>query len=276
MAKKRSVPKRSVPERPVPELIREIQGDNSGVRKIAEDELFAQYYRRFLACANGHLYAAAATTVGASDIALMAMKSILSGIRHGRFSDPNVNWEALFFAYVRLKACAVNRAAIEHSMVKSCDADSLDRRSSPESELSSEAVEQTFREICDLLPKSDGTAQVFEQIILKGLDQKEAARVLGLSDRAIRGKMKTAINHLVDLMFSEIKMDPDIEEAARLVLDPRCRVDARPQLPGERFTELERRIIAAANSKRVPPMEMDRRVQEALRILARVLRDAVS
>jgi hypothetical protein len=268
--------KRSVPERSVPELVRDIQGDIPGVRKIAEDELFARYYRRCLACANGHLYAVAGTSVGASDVVLMAMKSILSGIRHGRITDPKGNWDGLFLAYVRMKARAVNRAAIGHGTVKSCDPDSLDRLSSPKSELSCEAVEQTFREIGDLLPKSDGTAQVFEQIILKGLDQNEAARVLGLSDRAIRGKMKTAINHLVDLMFGEIKMDPDIEEAARLVLDPRCRVDARPQQPGERLTELERCILAAADSKGVPPAEMDRRVQEALRILAGVLRDAVT
>jgi len=263
--------------RSVHETIRAIQDGVPGVLNAAAEELFVQFYRRLMSYAKSELFDKTKTVVGASDVVQMAMRSALSDIEHGRITDPDATWDSLLFPYVLKKVLGENRdATTEHRIVKSCDSDLLDRLPSPKSELSCEDVEQTFRKFGELLHKKDGTADVFEQVVLNGLNQKEAAQKLKMSDRTIRNKMKSVINHLIDRMFSEIKMDPVIEEAFRLVFDPRSRVPANKQLPGQRLDELDRRILAAADEKGVSPEEMARRVQKARRILEGVLRDSAS
>jgi hypothetical protein len=188
----------------------------------------------------------------------------------GRVTDPEVNWEALPFAYVRMKARAVNRDATTGRREKRMDAASLERVPDTRSP-SGEDVEKAFLEIGSLLPQADGSAQVFEQVVLKGLSHEEAAKALGFTTRTISTKLKTIGNHLVDLLLSETKFDPTVEEAIRLVLDPRTHVKPDKQANGQRLSEFDRRIAAAAKVAAVSPEEMRRRVDVAINVLTGLL-----
>ena len=254
------------------ELIRVVQGVKPD-QKEALEELVAQLYIRLRAFAKKRLFRGTSPIVDASDVVMMAVKSLLSDIVHGRLPDPVLCWEALLVQYIKNKVRSVNRPAGRPHNQKATDNAALQSMPNPEPAVSCENVERAFQGIGNILPARDGTAAVFRQVVLNGLTHQKAAEVLGLSQRTIGNKMQSVANHMVDLLIKETNLDPVIEEAVRLVLDPRTCVDAEEQAPGCRLSEFERRIRAAAREKGIEAEEMERRVKKALQTLAGVLHE---
>jgi DNA-directed RNA polymerase specialized sigma24 family protein len=251
------------------ELVKKVR-DADIARATALNELAAFAYERLGGC--NHLHRLP-TGVRFSDALQEAVKSFVSHIAHDR-ADEDSAWSMLAHAFLRKKIQAACRVAGRHSRVTQVvDPQVLEETHTAELH-EEDATDRLFQAVENALPQEDGTARVFRELVRNGRTQTETAEVVNLSERTVGKKMEAAVNHLVDQLLATGDLGAETEEALRLVLDPRSRVRAVPQIKGEkRQTEPERRVIAAAKQIGVSQAEMTRRVERAFSHLAELLRE---
>jgi DNA-directed RNA polymerase specialized sigma24 family protein len=265
-------------------IIQTIRTGTSDEQKHACTDLFARLHERLLGLADANLRETTKTVTSASDVVQTALASLYRAIKESHFAPggmPVQSWEAMAITFVDRKVRDANKKAIRQKRgggrVKNdpkavAESTSMPGRDSSLGDEFNIALDQ----IAAWFPEADGTAEVFRRLVIEGNTHDQVAAAIGRSARTVHNKKNVIICHIMDRFLGTIGIPRDQEQALRLVLDPRKRVDAEAQQPGPRISEFDRRIIAAARLTEIGPDEMRSRLHKGLARLLQELEDATS
>lgn len=203
-----------------------------------------------------------------SDIIQIALRSFMSDIQHNRL-DLKDSWEDFSLGYLRNKI----KIHIRDAKILTVNSDSLNQHPAV---ADSKDYNQMIMEIANALPFEDKTRTVFVEVVKGDLTLKQIADNVGTSERTVNSKKRAIMCHFANSFLNNENLSPEVKDTIALIFNPQTCVSAAKPKKGERLSEMERRIIAAADKMGISVKEMTKRAQSALHKLAKLIDDSKS